>query len=319
MDRQKKLEMSIDKLSREFSQLDLTFHKMEEGNADDITSYWPGQEDEDIMVCVFKGNKIHEPFHRQDFFFINFAYQNSYEALSAKYDRLITIHEGDTYIGQPYSGYALRGKNDKTIIIIGVLIRRDSFFRNFLPIIYADTSLFHFFIEPVSNRFSDEYIHLTTVNRHVIRILFELMIIEYADRKEDTQRFLKSLLQTLMLEIAREYANEKMTVSSRSISEQILDYMDSHSNVVTLKDISAHFSYHPNYISTVLHKETGRKFTDILLEKRMERAKLLIRNTTLSIEEISNMVGYSNFSNFYKSYKKYFGHTPRLQNPRLSF
>ena len=58
-------------------------------------------------------------------------------------------------------------------------------------------------------------------------------------------------------------------------------------------------------------KETGRKFTEILLEKRMERAALLLRNTTLSIEEISSLLGYSNHSNFFKAFKEYYKKTPR--------
>ena len=95
------------------------------------------------------------------------------------------------------------------------------------------------------------------------------------------------------------------------LARQIIDYMDDHSDVVTLKDIAAHFSYRPNYISSLLHKETGRTFTEILLEKRMERAILLLQNTTLSIEEIATLLGYSNHSNFYKAFKSYYGSNPR--------
>ena len=64
------------------------------------------------MVCVFKGREINEPFHRQDFFFINYAWKNSYDALSAKYNNLITIGQDECYIGQPFSGYAPRGQSD---------------------------------------------------------------------------------------------------------------------------------------------------------------------------------------------------------------
>ena len=138
-----------------------------------------------------------------------------------------------------------------------------------------------------------------------------MMVVEYADKKEDTQRILKSMLQTLLLEIARRYRIEKKGTELKTLSEQITDYMGDHSDVVTLKDIAAHFSYHPNYISSLLHKETGRKFTEILLEKRMERAVLLMKNTSLSIEEISALLGYSNHSNFYKAFKEYYQMTPR--------
>jgi AraC-like DNA-binding protein len=314
MKRERFIDLAIKKLGMEFASLDLTFHRMKDGKPGDVTSYWPGSEDEDVLVCVFNGKEIHEPFHRQDFFFINYAYKNSYQALSEKYNNLIVIGEDECYIGQPYSGYALRADSKVDVTIIGVLIRKDSFFREYLPTVYTDSDLFKFFINPQKNKFSDEYIHLPVAREHAIRMILEMMVVEYADRKEDTQRILKSMLQTLLLEIARRYRIEKAGTSPRSVTEQILDYMGDHSDVVTLKDIAAHFHYHPNYISALLHRETGRKFSEILLEKRMERAVLLMKNTPLSIEEIAAMLGYSNHSNFYKAFKEYYGVTPREFN-----
>ena len=314
MKRERFIDLAIKKLGMEFASLDLTFHRMKDGKPGDVTSYWPGSEDEDVIVCVFNGKEIHEPFHRQDFFFINYAYKNSYQALSEKYNNLIVIREDECYIGQPYSGYALRADSKVDVTIIGVLIRKDSFFREYLPTVYTDSDLFKFFINPQKNKFSDEYIHLPVAREHAIRMILEMMVVEYADRKEDTQRILKSMLQTLLLEIARRYRIEKAGTSPRSVTEQILDYMGDHSDVVTLKDIAAHFHYHPNYISALLHRETGRKFSEILLEKRMERAVLLMKNTPLSIEEIAAMLGYSNHSNFYKAFKEYYGVTPRELN-----
>lgn len=314
MSKERMLEMAMSKLSLEFNDLDLTFHKVNTANSDDLISYWPGTDDEDVMVCVFKGNEINEPFHRQDFFFINYAYKNKYQALSSKYNNLITINEGECYIGQPYSGYALRGKDEREIIIIGILIRKDSFFREYLPTIYTDAQLFRFFIDPQTNKFSDEFIHLSIEKEHAIPTILELMVMEYANIKNDTQRILKSMLQIFILEIARCYRLTKTENVSQSLSERILDYMDDHSDIVTLKDIACHFNYHPNYISSLIHKETGKKFTEILLEKRMERAVLLMKNTKLSLEEISALLGYSNHSNFYKVFKTYYGVTPRDYN-----
>lgn len=307
----KHIELAINKLGIEFTNLDLSFHKIENSKTDDVTSYWPGNKKDDVIICVFKGKEISEPFHRQDFFFINYAYRNNYNALSAKYDNLITIRENECYIGQPYSGYALRGKSENEIIIIGVLIKKDAFFREYLPIIYTDAGLFRFFINPQTNKFSDEFIHLALSKNHMIRTILEMMVVEYADIQSDIQQILKSMLQTLLLEIARCHRLQKNTIIPKTVSEQILAYMDNNSDVVTLKNIATHFGYHPNYISTLLHRETGRTFSNILLEKRMERAILLLQNTTLSIEEIATMLGYSNHSNFYKAFKSYYGSTPR--------
>ena len=53
MNRSKMLNLAINKLGKEFGSLDLTFHQMKEGKQGDVTSFWPGEEDEDILVCVF--------------------------------------------------------------------------------------------------------------------------------------------------------------------------------------------------------------------------------------------------------------------------
>lgn len=123
---------------------------------------------------------------------------------------------------------------------------------------------------------------------------------EYADRREDTQAILKALLQALFLQIARRWRLENTKQEPPSLAERIVQYIADHSDTVTLGDISKHFSYHPNYISALMPRETGKTFSELLLEKRMERAMLLLRNTTLSIEEIAAMLGYSDKSNFHK-------------------
>jgi len=53
MTKNKMLDLAITKLGREFDDLDLTFHKMDTTNPCDVTSYWPGTDEEDILVCVF--------------------------------------------------------------------------------------------------------------------------------------------------------------------------------------------------------------------------------------------------------------------------
>lgn len=309
--RSNKIHLAIETLSKEFSSLDLSFHQIPNSFPGNVTSYWPGSENEDVLVCVFKGKEINEPFHRQDFFFINYAYKNSYQALSEKFDNLITIGEDDCYIGQPYSGYALRAHTNEEVTIIGVLIRKGSFFREYLPTVYTDSKLFKFFLEVEVQKFSDEFIHLDFSDDFTVREILELMVLEYSNKKDDTQQILKSQLQTLLLQIARKYKSSKSENNPKSLAAQILLYLENHSDVISLQELAKHFGYHPTYISSLLHKETGRTFSKIILEKRMERAVLLMKNTDLSLEEISEMLKFSNHSNFFKAFKKYFGKTPR--------
>lgn len=303
--------LAIDKLAAQFDDLDLTFHEYKAGKKGDVISFFPGGEDEDILVCVFKGKHIHEPFHRQDFFFINFAYHNSYEALSANSDDIITIHENECYISQPYCGYALRVESEKPSTIIGVLIRRETFFREYLSALSRDSMMFRFWLDPQTNRFSDEFIHLSFTEDHAVRSILENMAVEYADKKEDTQSILKPMTLALLLYIARRYRMQKSENEQLSLTEQITRYISDHVDNITLSELSKRFSYHPNYISALIRKETGKTFKQLVLEERMRRAVILMKNTTLSVEEIAVMLGYSDQSNFYKAFREFYGVSPR--------
>ena len=311
----KLLSLAIHKLGQNWSKLNWEFRDFDLDGTPDKMSQWQGDPDEDIMIVVFKGRHISEPFHRQDFFFIDYAYHRDYNALSSKFDNLITVREGDCYIGQPFSGYALRGDcQEDDIIMIGVHIKKEAFFREYLPALSMDADMFRFFLDPQTDKFSDEFIHLSFEKTSPVRSLLEMMVIEYADKKEDTQLILKPMVLSLFMLIARRYRLEKeknRSSTPNTLAEQILRYINAHPETVTLKEVAAHFSYHPNYISTLLRKELGKTFSEIVLELRMDRAVILLKGTTLSIEEISTMLGYSNTSNFYKAFREYYQTSPR--------
>ena len=178
---------AIEKLGREFPNLNWAFVPESIRENEEIMSYWPGEPEEDVLVCVLKERHVNEQFHRQDFFFLNFAYRQDYQALSASLDNLVTVRENECYIGQPFSGYAIRGDSEKDIVIIGVLIQKDAFFREYLSALSADEAMFRFFLDPRTDRFSDRAIHLTFDRDSSFRALLELMVLEYADKNEDSQ------------------------------------------------------------------------------------------------------------------------------------
>lgn len=309
--RNKVLDAALEKLGEQFAKRNWKYLDVSAGSPLEKSYAWPGSPEENIMICVHKGPDIRESFHRQDFFFFNFAYLGNYGALSYKYDNHITVQENECYIGQPYTGYALSAHSNSEIIIIGILIQKEMFFKIFLPVLAADTRLFHFFLSPQTNEYSEEFIHLRFRDSRYIRTLLEMMVIEYASPREDTQTILQPMVLTLLMMAAREYKQSLPVPKNEKLSNKIVRYMSEHSDVVTLKDIAKHFSYHPNYISALLHREIGKSFSEILLEQRMERAVFLLKGTNLSVEEIATMLGYSNSSNFYKAFREYYHQSPR--------
>lgn len=302
---------SIQKLGDDFAQLNWNFQEKTFDGRKELVSQWLGEPNEDIMVCVFKGREIHERFHRQDFFFINYAYTGDYGAQSYRFDNHVTICKDDCYIGQPFSGYALYGASDEDIVIVGVLIRKEVFYRNFLQIVSADKSLLRFFLDPQVNSFSDEFIHLKDLKDSLVRPQIELLVTEYANRDEMTQDVLKPMTLTLLTMLARQFRKTCAEEEGDDLTAKMIRYIEEHLDHVTLAMLSVEFGYHPAYISSRFSEKVGQTFSQLLLSKRMERAVFLMQNTDLSIEEIAPMVGYADKSNFHKAFRTAFGKAPR--------
>lgn len=83
------IDRAIQKIAEDFPRLRWEFSP-KPGNCE-LVSHWLGEEGEDVMVNVFKGKRINEQFHRQDFFFLHFAWQGDYGALSANYNNLRAV------------------------------------------------------------------------------------------------------------------------------------------------------------------------------------------------------------------------------------
>ena len=53
-------------------------------------------------------------------------------------------------------------------------------------------------------------------------------------------------------------------------------------------------------------------FQIVLAEARREHAEKLLKSTRLSIQEISNILGYADISHFTRAFKKWVGLTPTI-------
>lgn len=311
-------ESAVYKLQKEFPKLNWKFNDIKLKGKEEQIYNWPGLKEEEIIICVHKSNGIQEKFHRHDFFYFNYTYKGQYDSLSHKYNNLITISESELYAGQPFAGHALCVHDNDETIIIGVLIKKETFCRAFLPIMSSKMDLFNFFLNPTTNFFSEEFIHFKIEDDCNIRTILEIMVIEYANRQIDTQDTLKSLVLAFLMQVAKQYTLTTKEINSESLIDKMLQYINEHFDTVTLKEIASKFSYNPNYISSLLHKELGKSFNQLILERRMERALNLLRNTSLTISEIAIMLGYSNSSNFYKAFRKYYETSPREYIEKLN-
>ncbi len=99
---------------------------------------------------------------------------------------------------------------------------------------------------------------------------------------------------------------------------KVINYINMYSiDGLRLEDVAKKFFVSPNYLSSVIKKETGKKYHDHVLEAKLNVAKQMLDDTRMNINEIAYAVGYENYVSFYTVFKKMEKITPtqyRMRN-----
>lgn len=95
------------------------------------------------------------------------------------------------------------------------------------------------------------------------------------------------------------------------LTELVKLYIDkNYEKNIKVKELSEQFHVNYTYLSSQFTKEVGEGLSAYLTSVRMESAKHLLKESALSINDISQAVGYEDLQYFYRVFKKNNGLTP---------
>ncbi len=84
-------------------------------------------------------------------------------------------------------------------------------------------------------------------------------------------------------------------------------------NLACLSDLAKRIGESPHHVSQVINEKLHASFFELLASYRVEEAKRILntdKKNKITVEEISDMVGYNSKTAFYNSFKKLTGKTP---------
>lgn len=97
------------------------------------------------------------------------------------------------------------------------------------------------------------------------------------------------------------------------VIQQVLTKISKHYNEdLSLKVLANDFNINSSYLGQLFTKEVGISFSDYLNTQKNNKAKELILNTNMKINDIALKVGYTDTSYFYRKFKKHFGVSPAV-------
>lgn len=148
-------------------------------------------------------------------------------------------------------------------------------------------------------------IDLYSIEKNRTRIVADVLTM--TDLSEMEKRILDLLNQ--LFEVFR----KDHEANNANVVANIEDYIKTHygESDLTLAKIAEIFYMNPNYLSRAFKKRTGKTFREYLLDYRMEKAILLLRQTSLKGYEVADKVGIQDPNYFSVCFKKKFGYSVR--------
>lgn len=143
------------------------------------------------------------------------------------------------------------------------------------------------------------------------------------------QNLIENLIWTLMNDVINKRNINQMTMGllflqllnctdrlksqndETDIAIRTLRYVEEHYSQGSLTELSELLHYDFSWLSREIKRQTGKTYTELVQEKRLSQAAFLLKNTDLSVCDISLKVGYENISYFHRIFLKKYDVSPK--------
>ena len=122
--------------------------------------------------------------------------------------------------------------------------------------------------------------------------------------------FSREELQEKVRRLLREKLPKKQTSQAAERIERIKRFVNRNCQNATLEFIAREMCLSPKYISRIFNKKSGISFREYKLNVQMEKAKSLLQEADLNVNEISLELGYQNAESFMRIFKRLNKMTP---------
>lgn len=146
---------------------------------------------------------------------------------------------------------------------------------------------------------------------------FRFLYKESNEKSTYKDEILRSILYALILEITGEYdarynLNTGAEIKSHDVSDKFFHLLAVYyKENRTVQFYADKLNITSKYLTTAIKKTTGRPVLEWLHEAVLIEAKMLLKTTDLTVQEISDRLNFSSPSAFVQFFKKHTGTTPK--------
>ena len=249
--------------------------------------------------------------HRHDFFEIECTLRDAARHYIG--GEWVEMHAGDICIVPPGALHNTYVYPDG--IMLNIKIRRSTFDNVFTNILQDKTALSEYFVKTL---YSPDYCNSLTFHCGDDPFISDLLLYLYEEQfsgKEYANKVIDGMILTFFAYLIQNYDDTlEFSTAINNSSERMIEienYIRQNYRAVTLKSTAEHFYLSPQYLSTIIKKQTGKSFTEIVRTIRLNRARDMLLNTRMKIDDICEAVGYRDTTQFIRTFRRQFGSTPK--------
>lgn len=168
-----------------------------------------------------------------------------------------------------------------------------------------------------------QYVHFRPLGnvREEMDGYFSLIAKELSEDKTGSHYIVKGLLMRIFRLLSTEYefhlSRQQKKDMNWAVFEDVCHYIEQNYKTVTIQELSRVFHFQEDYFNRLIKKHLGKTYCDVLQEVRLFKAEQFLCQTTMTIAEIAEEVGYKNKGYFYKLFSQKYGMTPAEYRKQL--
>ncbi|WP_311081710.1 AraC family transcriptional regulator [Paenibacillus polymyxa] len=167
--------------------------------------------------------------------------------------------------------------------------------------------------QEVTTLMSRPFPYLVLSDPEEVYYALKSLVLELDQRKEQPGAMAEMLFMQVLVRIARlrEEAERSNTQQTDMYIKRCIEFLHlNYDRDIVVKDMAAAVNLHPGYLHRIFKKHTGLTLTAYLTMLRMDKARMLLQQTDIPIQEIADYVGVASRQYFHMLFKKHTGQTP---------
>jgi len=150
-----------------------------------------------------------------------------------------------------------------------------------------------------------------------LRSLVGQAIEELNEEKEFQTELSDAIFCQILISLARGYRKIKAASSpqisrAEALCYKMMNHIDTHLYTIkNLEELAEVTNYSYGYLSALFREVTSNTLTEYLRGKRMDAARLLLRERKMTATQIAELLNYSSVYAFSKAFRKHFGMSPK--------